>query len=256
MKICVLVAALVGVVVAQGGNLTTDRPPPVPKMANTTADLINLNVIQMDRDIDAGQSNIDLLLARYEDKLKVLDQNQNLLEDEIVRTNEKLDLLLMESSYKKGCVEKYRNEISTPKAVQVAIQACVATGRSKSAGLVTSARAYLTNAISRKTNFVIGGNNCIKNQQGVYNQTTCLTTQIEYWRGYFKGDLLSLNNELESQLCLSNSYTKITQQCVSTYISSVFGTMNKASYKIQSCFEGKDESVPCVYSNGMISSLV
>lgn len=249
MKICALVTVLLVVAVAEAANETMVKPPVV----NTTADLINLNVIQMDKEIDNAQGNIDLLQIRYDDKLNVVGQNQQLLQDEIIRLNERLDLSVTESSYKKVCVEKYRNEIATPKAVQAAIEACVATGRAKSAGLVATARAQLTNAISRKTSFVTGANNCIKSQQGVYNQTTCLTTQIEYWRGVFKSDLVSLNNELESQLCLSTSYTKITQQCVSTYISGVFGTMNKASYKIQGCFEGKDESVPCVYSNGIIA---
>lgn len=254
MKTSVLIAVLVCVAAAEAGNLTTERPE-VVQMTNSTADLINLNVIQMDRDIDAGQASTNLLQTRYEDKLNVVSQNQHFLEDEIIRLNEKLDLWLMESSYKKVCVEKYRNEIATTKVVETRILACVTTARGKSAGLVTNAKTYLTNAISRKTNFIVSGNNCIKNQQGVFNQTNCLTTQIEYWRGYFKSDLLNLSNELESQLCLSNSYTKIAQQCVSTYISTVFATMNKASYKIQSCFEGKDESVPCIYSGGIIRAL-
>lgn len=256
MKTAAIIAIIGFFAFAEAGNLTTEAPPVHPPMANTTADLINLNVIQMEREIDAAQAQMDLLQTRYDEKLNVVNQNHQLLEDEIIRLNEKLDLWISESSYKKLCVEKYRNEITTPKIVQVTIQNCVNVGKGKSAGLITNTKTYLTNAISRKTNFIANANSCIKNQAGVYNQTVCLTNQIEYWRGYFKGDLLNLSNELEAQLCLSNSYTKLAQQCVSTYISGVFGTMNKASYKIQSCFEGKDQSTPCVYSGGIITALV
>lgn len=252
MKFFILVAALVAATTADTSNQTTENPQ--FSMVNTTADMINLNVIQMDRDIDSSQHSMDLLQSRYDDKLMVVNQNQDFLEDEIVRLNEKLDLSVSEGSYKKICVEKYRNEIATTKTVQASIEKCMVTGRSKSAGLVASAKNMLSNAVNRRTNFVAGANNCIKSQQGVYNQTNCLNGQVEYWRGLFKSDLVNLNNELDTQLCLSTSYAKVTQQCVSGYISSVFGTMNKAYFKIQNCFEGKDESIPCVYNNGIIQS--
>lgn len=255
MKICILLAALLSVAVAQ----TTVAPPattlaaPVVKVVNTTADMISTNVNQMDTVIYRGQSNIDLFIVRYNEKVNVLDQNWNLIKDEIVRTNERLDLWATEGAYKKVCVQKYRHEISTSKEVQAAIQACVVAGRSYIAGLVRSANVYLNNAISRRTGFVAGARNCIRTQRGVTNQTLCITSQSDNWRGYFQGDILNLSNELESQLCLSNSYIKIAQQCVFTSIRSGFGTMNVASYKIQTCFEGKDQTVPCIHSNGLIS---
>lgn len=237
----------------EAGNVTTDTPI-VPEMVNTTADLINLNIIQMNREVDAAQANIDLLNTRYEEKLGLVDQNHNFVVEEINHLNEKLDILVMESSYKKICVEKYRNGITNPKTVVTTVTSCVTTARGKSPTLTNTAKTYLTNAISRRTNFITYANNCLKNQHGVYNQTTCINAEIERWRNAFNSDLLSLNNELESQLCLSNSYIKIAQQCVSTYISKVFGTMNNSYYKIQSCIEGKDNSVPCVVHRGMIYS--
>lgn len=244
MKYSILVTILTVASVTTGQDITTVGSNAAP-VVNTTADLINVNFIQMERDTDAALRSIDLLQARYEEKVNVVNLNQNSLKDEITQLNAKMDLWETESIYKKECVDKYRKEVTTSKAVQAAVDVCIATGRNKSPVLVGQARAYYNNAVTRKPGFEGEANNCLKSQKGIFNQTSCLTVKIEYWRQVLNSDLLSLNNELDTQLCLSNAYAKQTHQCVATYISSVYAAINKASYKIQACFEGKDETVPC-----------
>lgn len=239
MNLYVLVTFVV-VVVAAAQELQTSAP-----LLNTTGYLLNESVRQMNKKIDAASHNIEILLARFDDKLNIVNLNQDSLKDEITRLNSKLDLWEEEDPLKKTCVEKYRSKIPTPRKVELAINSCVHGGRGRHLGLVETAKVILSSAISRKSSFIQEASNCLKHQMGLVNQTTCLTDKIESWRELVHIDFVNLDNELDTQSCLSTSYVKVVQQCVSGHVSQFYGVMNKATYKIESCFHATKTNGAC-----------
>lgn len=234
MKIIVVLVAFVAMAAA-----VEDRSSST-SVVNTTASLINESVNQIDRDTGAAVRSIDLLQSRYADKLDVVNLNDKFLQNEIKQLNAKLDLWGVESSFKKACVDKYRSEIPAPQMIHTSIDECVASGRNKSTELILSAKAIFQSALSRKSSFMEEAENCVKHQIGIFNETTCLMEKIDSWRQLVNTDLMNLENELDTQTCLSNSYVKVVQQCVSNHITGFYGSMNKASYKIERCFEDRD----------------